>query len=117
MNAKVLVVEDDADARTALDAVLSRQGYETAVAEDGDAALVKAAAFKPDVLLCDWQLPGRHDGEAVAREVQSDLDIPVIFVTANSTVDLRRRSRDLRVLAYLSKPVDVARLTAALAAL
>jgi CheY-like chemotaxis protein len=68
------------------------------------------------VLLCDWQLPGSHDGEAVAREVQADLDIPIIFVTANSTVDLRRRTRDLYVLAYLSKPVDVARLTAALAA-
>lgn len=116
MNPKVLVVEDDADARAALDAVLSREGYETAVAEDGEAALEKAATFKPDVLLCDWQLPGRHDGEAVAREVQTDLAIPIIFVTGNSTVDLRRRTRDLHVLAYLSKPVDVVRLTAALAA-
>lgn len=117
MNPKVLVVEDDADAREALDAVLSREGYVTAVAENRDTAVATAAAFKPDVLLCDWRLPGRHDGEAVAREVQSDFDIPVIFVTADSTAELRRRTRDLRVLAYLSKPVDVARLTAALGAL
>lgn len=116
MNPKVLVVEDDADAREALDALLSSQGYHTAVAANGDQALSQAAAFKPDVLLCDWQLSGSPDGEAVARKVQSGLDIPVIFVTANALGELRWRTRDLRVLAYLSKPVDVARLTAALAA-
>lgn len=117
MNQRVLVVEDDAEAREALGALLSGKGYETALAENGEAALAKATSFKPDVLLCDWQLPGGRDGEAVARAVQSDLDIPVIFVTANPLLELKRRTRDLRVLAYLSKPVDVARLTAALAAL
>lgn len=116
MTPRILVVEDDADAREALDAVLSSEGYETAVAQDGDEAVHKAADFRPHVLLCDWQLPGSRDGEAVARAVQSDLDIPVIFVTANPTAELRRRTTDLRVLAYLSKPLDVARLAAALAA-
>jgi DNA-binding response OmpR family regulator len=114
MGSKVLLVEDDDDAREALEVLLSNRGYETLAAEDGEAALETAATFLPDILLCDWWLPGPHDGVSVARKLQADHDIPVIFFTAHSVSELRTRTRDLNVLAYLPKPIDVMRLTAAL---
>lgn len=116
MSQKVLVVEDDDDARDALALILASQGYELETAGDGDAAIAKAQAFHPDVLICDWRLPGM-DGVSVARIIQDMEPIPVIFLTAHSVPDLRRRARDLRVHAYLPKPIDVGRLRNALLAL
>ena len=72
--------------------------------------------FHPDVLICDWRLPGM-DGVAVAHAIQRMDMIPVIFVTAHSVPDLRHRTKDLRVHAYLPKPIDVGRLRTALLAL
>ena len=117
MSQKVLVVEDDDDARDALALILASQGYELETAGDGDAAIAKAQAFHPDVLICDWRLPGIMDGVSVARIIQGMDSIPVIFVTAHSVPDLRHRARDLRVHAYLPKPIDVGRLRNVLLAL
>lgn len=117
MKLKILVVEDDNDARQALEVLLTGRGYQTAGASDGDAALDVAHAFEPDVLLCDWRLPGSHDGVDVARALQARAAVPVIFFTAHSVSELRTRTKGLRVHAYLSKPIDVGRLTAAIAAL
>lgn len=116
MSQRVLVVEDDDDARDALALILASQGYELETAGDGDAAIAIAQAFHPDVLICDWLLPGM-DGVSVARVIQGMEPIPVIFVTAHSVPDLRNRARDLRVHAYLPKPIDVGRLRNALLAL
>jgi CheY-like chemotaxis protein len=116
MSQKVLVVEDDDDARDALALILASHGYELETAGDGAAAIEKAQAFHPDVLICDWLLPGM-DGVSVARIIQRMEAIPVIFVTAHSVPDLRQRARDLRVHAYLPKPIDVGRLRNALLAL
>ena len=116
MTQRVLVVEDDDDARDALALILASQGYELETAGDGYAAVAKARAFHPDVLICDWRLPGM-DGVAVAHAIQGMGMIPVIFVTAHSLPDLRHRTKDLRVHAYLPKPIDVGRLRNALLAL
>ncbi len=113
MTQKVLVVEDDDDARDALALILASQGYELETAGDGYAAIAKARAFHPDILICDWRLPGM-DGVAVARTIQGMGTIPVIFVTAHSVPDLRHRTKDLRVHAFLPKPIDVGRLRTAL---
>lgn len=113
---KVLLVEDDADARDALALLLTESGYDLATAADGTAAVTTAAEFRPDVVVCDWLLPG-IDGVTAVRAIQSDRVPPVIFVTAHSVADLRAQTQDLHVRAYLSKPVDFARLRSELAAL
>jgi CheY-like chemotaxis protein len=117
MSQRVLVVEDDVDAREALELLLSHCGYETETAGDGESAIDKATEFHPDILLCDWKLEGSQDGVATTRAIQMTQKIPVIFFTAHSVSELRAQTRDLDVHAYLSKPIDVRRLTSALAAL
>lgn len=115
---KVLLVEDDPDARDALALLLAESGYDLATASDGLTAVTAAAEFRPDVVVCDWLLPG-VDGVTAARAIQSEGDppAPVIFVTAHSIADLRSRTKDLDVRAYLSKPVNFMRLRNELAAL
>jgi two-component system CheB/CheR fusion protein len=113
---KVLLVEDDADARDALALLLASRGYDLETAADGESAVAKAAAFSPDVLICDWLLPDM-DGATVARSIQTTNGIPVIFVSAHSLAELRSRTADIWVHAYLSKPVDVDRLNHALTTL
>jgi len=115
---KVLLVEDDTDARDALALLLAESGYDLATAGDGVSAVTTAAEFGPDVIVCDWLLPG-VDGVTAARAIQSDQarPAPVIFVTAHSLADLRSRTKDLHVRAYLPKPVDFSRLRNELAAL
>jgi len=116
MGQRVLLVEDDTDACDALALLLSSQGYELETAIDGGTAIAKASAFQPDVLICGWRLPG-VDGVDVARIIQSDTGIPVILLTAQSLADLRTPSGDLRVHAYLPKPIDAVSLQSALASL
>jgi two-component system CheB/CheR fusion protein len=111
---KILLVEDDVDARDALALLLASDGHSVETAGDGDVAIEKAAAFHPDVLVCDWFLPGPRDGVETARTIQDGSGIRVIFVTAHSLPDLRGRTQDLRVQAYLPKPIDVERLRGAL---
>src|SRR5690606_18973877 len=55
---KVLLVEDDPDARDALALLLAESGYDLATASDGLTAVTAAAEFCPDVVVCDWLLPG-----------------------------------------------------------
>ena len=114
MGLKILLVEDDVDARDALALLLASDGHSVETATDGDAAIEKAVAFSPDVLICDWFLPGERDGVATAETIQDRTGTPVIFVTAHSLPELRSRTRDLHVQAYLSKPIDVQRLRGAL---
>jgi two-component system CheB/CheR fusion protein len=111
---KILLIEDDVDARDALALLLASDGHSLETAGDGDAAIEKAIAFRPDVLICDWFLPGTRDGVDTVKAIQTGTAIPVIFVTAHSLPDLRSRTQDLRVQAYLPKPIDVERLRGAL---
>jgi two-component system CheB/CheR fusion protein len=111
---KVLIIEDDADARDALALVLASKGFELATAYDGETGIATAAAFHPDVLICDSLLPG-IDGVAAARAIYAQTGAAIVFVTAHSLAELRGRSADLPVHAYLAKPIDGARLAAVLA--
>lgn len=81
---KVLVVEDHRDTRELIKYNLAAAGFDVAAAEDGQAGLNLAAAFKPDIILLDLMMPGM-DGLEVCRQLKGDSKlsrIPVIMLTA-----------------------------------
>jgi len=91
---KILIIEDDPDIRQLLASFLGEEGFETAVAHDGRAAaqLVAAGTMLPDLILADYNLPGRETGLAVAGQLRVMLRraVPVIVVTGDiSTATLR----------------------------
>ncbi|MEX5384689.1 response regulator [Cronobacter muytjensii] len=78
---RVLIIEDDADAASVLEAYLRRENYDVAIAADGQSGLEKAQRWKPDLVLLDVMLPVMNGTEVLAA-LRRASDVPVIMVTA-----------------------------------
>jgi two-component system LytT family response regulator len=109
---RLLIVDDEAPARARLRRLLERQDGVAAIdeADDGVAALERIAAFRPDALLLDIEMP-----ELSGIELAASLPEPaplVVFVTAWDRYALQ--AFDARAIDYLLKPCDEARLQRAL---
>ena len=84
---KVLVVDDEPKTCQLLKDFLAQKGYEVFVAHQGDAAISRAQAVHPDVMLLDVLLGGGLDGVQTYHRLKgksSTRHIPVIFVTATA---------------------------------
>jgi two-component system, NtrC family, response regulator AtoC len=104
--AQILVVDDEANLRRVLGAVLEREGYDVFVAADGREALNVLANHHVDVVVTDVRMP-EMDGMALLREVQRvDADIPVVMITAHSTVDNAVLALKSGAFDYLTKPFE-----------
>jgi two-component system, cell cycle response regulator len=119
MSARVLVVDDVPVNRRLLEAKLSAEFYDVAMAGSGAEALAMAAQWSPDVILLDVMMP-EMDGFETCRALKGQpatAHIPVVMVTA--LIDRSERVRGLEAGAddFLSKPVDDATLFARLRAL
>ena len=80
---RILIVEDEQDLANLLTYNLSAAGFETETSHSGAAALSRAKAFKPDLVLLDLMLPGK-DGMALCREIRSESVVPIVLLTARS---------------------------------
>ncbi len=112
---EVLIVEDEPAAREASLRFLKRFGHRVRSAAGASEAIRKANETKPDVLVCDWKLDGDADGVDVARTLQQQYQVPVIFATAYPLDELREASRDLKVVHYFRKPYSLERLAGVIA--
>ena len=94
---RVLVVEDDAAARTGLTELLRAWGYETTGAVDGEDALAKVKADQPDIVLADLVMP-RRDGLSLLRQLKDRLDeLSFVMITAQGGRDPPRRQQLTRI--------------------
>lgn len=81
---KVLIAEDDKLTRDGLTEMLSEEGYEVSQARDGEEAVSKFEAERPDFVCLDVMMP-KMSGYEVCRHIrQHDEQIPVIFISAKS---------------------------------
>jgi signal transduction histidine kinase/CheY-like chemotaxis protein len=110
---RVLVVDDDPNARSALASLLEEEGFVVETAPDGLQALPKVREFAPDILLVDVEMPGLK-GPDLARKVREDLTrIPVILMTRHGHGDQVVASAVMELQAhYISKPVEIDELVA-----
>lgn len=113
----VLVVDDNDLNRLLGRKLLERDGHSVEVACDGGEALAMIARRAPDVVLVDLQMPGL-DGVETMREIRRrGFEMPVIALTANAVSGDRERCVAAGMDGYLTKPLDLATLRAALSAL
>lgn len=86
------------------DSVLRPNGYDVLTAANGDEGLTLAHDLLPDVIIADYQLPGR-DALAMLRELRDhDIDIPTILITAEGSEQLAVEALRAGVRDYLIKP-------------
>ncbi len=114
---RILVVDDDRAVRESLRRSLSFNGYTVELATDGQDALEKVAAARPDAMVLDVMMP-RVDGLEVCRRLRSTGDdLPILVLTARDSVSERVAGLDAGADDYLPKPFALEELLARLRAL
>jgi len=114
---RVLLIEDNERLVAALAQGLQEEGIEVVSAEEGGAALERAARGDLDLIVLDLGLPDR-DGMDVLRELRSGQPhVPVLVLTARDAVEARVQALDLGADDYLLKPFAFAELLARIRAL
>jgi DNA-binding NtrC family response regulator len=104
---KILVVDDEAEIRSLLAAVLQSKGYEVVTAEDGAAALQAVPRERPAVILMDLSMPRMNGMDALPEIKRLDPELPVIICTAHADLATAVRAMKLGAYDYLTKPFDV----------
>jgi two-component system response regulator HydG len=103
---RILVVDDEIHARTALRDLLTAEGYQVSLAADGIEALERLVECPPDLVVSDLQMPRMNGLQLLAALRERDRDLPVIVVTAGG--ELRTAVEAMRAGAadYITKPIE-----------
>jgi twitching motility two-component system response regulator PilH len=116
---KILLVDDSPTERHFLSNLLTKQGYQVALAENGEEALSKAKLEKPDLIIMDVVMPGLNGFQATRAITKDDetKHIPVIMCTTkgqetDKVWGMRQGAKD-----YVTKPVNEAELLDKISAL
>lgn len=108
---KILIVEDESSLSEPLAYLLDREGYETVIAADGNAAVSEFDRAGADIILLDLMLPGLS-GTEVCREIRTRSSVPIIMLTAkDSEVDIVV-GLELGADDYVTKPYSTRELLA-----
>jgi len=112
--AKILVIDDSRVVVYMAKTILSKQGFQVLLAQDGEAGLQTAMSEHPDLILLDLVLPGL-DGYQVCRLIKQEIatrDIPVIMLTSKASPADKVRGLEMGAADYLTKPFDEGELVA-----
>ncbi len=102
---KILIVEDEMIIAANISLHLTKLGYEvTGIFGRGEEAIASVKRNRPDIALMDIQLKGPLDGIETARRLQSEFQIPVIYLTANADEEHFKRAKSTNPAAFISKP-------------
>ena len=111
MAKKILIVDDESDIRVYLEVLFQENGYETAIATDGDEAMPKVREFKPDLITLDIIMP-HETGQKFYRKLVKDPEFSKIPVVICSGVTRYKElfARDHRTMPkpfnFIEKPID-----------
>ena len=108
---RILVVDDEVNARTALLELLRDEGYAVESAADAFKALGKMADFAPELVLTDLKMPGMDGLQLLEKLREGDPDLAVIVMTAFGEVETAVRAMRAGARDYLNKPVNVGELS------
>lgn len=106
---RVMCVEDDADIRTILEFSLAEVGgLEVCCCDSGRAALAKAAAFRPDLVLLDVMMPDMSGPRTLAalRTLPEMQGVPIVFLTAKALPDELEQLLQHGATGLIVKPFD-----------
>jgi DNA-binding response OmpR family regulator len=105
---RILVADDDPIIRRLIEVNLGLEGFEVETASGGEDALTKARTGSPDLILLDVMMPNITGWEVarLLKEDQATAGIPIVFLSARTQEEDRKRGEELGVAAYVTKPFD-----------
>ena len=104
---RILVVEDENIVALDITNRLKKLGYDVpAVSSSGEDAINKALELRPDLILMDIRLKGEMDGVTAAEKIRSQLEVPIIYVTAYADETTLERAKITAPYGYLLKPFE-----------
>lgn len=102
---KIFIVEDEMIIAANIALQLSKLGYEvTGIEPTGEAAITHLKNNRPDLILLDIQLKGKLNGIDLAKRVQNQYAIPIIYLTANTDDFYFNQAKETKPAAFISKP-------------
>ncbi|WP_435169223.1 response regulator transcription factor [Paenibacillus glycanilyticus] len=102
---KILVVDDDPNIRELVSLFLRREGYEVIEATNGEDALTRLEAVKPDLAVIDVMMP-KMDGWALCSTLRESFDMPLLMLTAKGETAHKVKGFELGADDYVVKPFD-----------
>lgn len=109
----ILVVEDDSAIRNLISTTLETHDYRYHLAPNGQAAILEASTYNPDIILLDLGLPDM-DGIEVIKKIRTWSNMPIIVLSARSEDSDKIDALDVGADDYLTKPFSVEELLARL---
>ena len=103
--AEILIVDDERTIRAGLAQLLSSAGFAVREARDGRSAFAAVAERRPDLVLLDVMMPGMDGFKVCKKLLESDRDLPVVFLTAKDSESDQVRGREVGADDFLSKTV------------
>lgn len=102
--AKILVVEDESITAMEIMQILKISGYKPYNVRSSDEAVKKSAELKPDLVLMDIGIKGENNGIITAQRIKGFIDVPVIYLTANSDTEILESIKLTKPSACVFKP-------------
>lgn len=105
---KILVIDDDPATQTVLNRILSVQGYEVILADNGNDGLAQALRHHPAMIICDWNMPGLT-GLEVCQKIKATPELSTtffVFLTNRTSVKDRVEGLDAGADDFVCKPVE-----------
>lgn len=107
MKIKVLIVEDEVLVAEDIAGDLTKDGFEvSSIATSGEEALAAIEKNPPHLILMDINIKGKIDGIETAEMVNNNYNIPIIYVTSNTSSQFVSRALDTSPHAFISKPYN-----------
>lgn len=102
---KILIVEDEAIVAQDIASCLIKMGYVVAaIVASGEAAIAAATTTQPNLVLMDIMLQGESNGITAAEQIRSQLNIPVVYLTAYADDETLKRAKATLPFGYIIKP-------------
>jgi DNA-binding response OmpR family regulator len=114
MSKKILIVDDEPNIVISLEFLMKKEGFEVAVASDGEEALAKVASFRPDLILLDVMMPKKSGFEVceALRGEPSNAGLLIVMLTAKGRDTEVAKGLAMGADAYVTKPFSTKDLVA-----
>ena len=107
---KILIVDDERAIRNSLKEILTDEGYDVDLAEDGLTALAMVDKEKYDVIFCDIKMPGMDGTEVLDKLVADGIDSAIVMISGHGDIDTAVECIKKGAFDFIQKPLDLNRI-------